>query len=220
MQKKTLKLNRPVYVGQAILDLSKTLMYGFYYDTLKPRYGNRVQVLYTYTDSLVLEVQTEDIYADMAAASEDYDTSNYPREHPLFSAANKKVLGKMKDECGGRPIAEFVGLRPKLYSILEAGGANTRKAKGIRKCTVAKDIRHANYVECLQERKTFRHGMNVLRSVGHQIYGQRVTKVSLSPLDTKRWIAPDGITTRAYSHCQTQAENSAALNAYVVELLA
>ena len=68
-------------------------------------------------------------------------------EHPLHSIANKKVLGKMKDECAGRPIAEYVGLRPKMYSILEAGGGNIKKAKGVKKNVVKKHIRHEQYKE-------------------------------------------------------------------------
>ena len=94
------------------------------------QYGGRAELLYTDTDSLVLEVQTEDVYADMACNADQYDTSNYPNNYPLYSTANKKVLGKMKDECAGAPIPEFVGLRPKTCSILTAAGVETCKAKG------------------------------------------------------------------------------------------
>ncbi|KAK3783595.1 hypothetical protein RRG08_048477 [Elysia crispata] len=113
-----LVLNRPVYVGMSILDLSKTLIYDFYYNQMKGQYGERCQLLYTDTDSLLLEIESEDIYGDMAKRAELYDTSDYPHEHPLHSTENKKVLGKMKDECAERPIAEYVGPRPKMYSIL------------------------------------------------------------------------------------------------------
>ncbi|KAK3794857.1 hypothetical protein RRG08_001008 [Elysia crispata] len=133
VHKSRLVLNRPVYVGMSILDLSKTLMYDFYYGQLKNQYGDRCQLLYTDTDSLLLEIQTEDVYRDMGQHAELYDTSDYPREHPLHSVENKKVLGKMTDECAGRPIAEYIGLRPKMYSILEANGDNTKKAKGVKK---------------------------------------------------------------------------------------
>ena len=129
VHKSRLVLNRPVYVGMSILDLSKTLMYDFYYGQLKNQYGERCQLLYTDTDSLLLEIQTEDVYRDMVAHAGLYDTSDYPREHPLHSVENKKVLGKMTDECAGRPIAEYVGLRPKMYSILETNGDNIKKAK-------------------------------------------------------------------------------------------
>ena len=125
VHKSRLVLNRPVYVGMTILNISKHLMYVFYYNKLKTHYGESCQLLYTDTDSLLLEIQTEDVYKDMAQNQTLYDTSDYPQDHPLYSSANKKVLGKLKDECAGRAIAEFVGLRQKMYSILEAGGKKT-----------------------------------------------------------------------------------------------
>ena len=117
MHKSRLVLNRPVYVGMSVLDLSKHLMYDFYYNQLKKQYGEHCQLLYTDTDSLLLEIQTENVYEDMSrsAIAHLYDTSDYPNDHPHYSAANKKVVGKMKDECAGRLIAEYVGLRPKMY---------------------------------------------------------------------------------------------------------
>ena len=200
MHKSRLVLNRPIYVGMSILDLSKCLMYDFYYHQMKAQYGDRVELLYTDTDSLLLEIQTEDVYRDMGQHAGLYDTSDYPEDHPLHSTANKKVLGKMKDECCGRPIAEYIGLRPKMYSILEAQGHNIKKAKGVKKNVVRKHIRHEQYREALFEKQTFRHGMDVLRSERHHIYGQHLNKVSLSPFDSKRWIAKNGVDTLAYGH--------------------
>ena len=132
MFKKSLLLNRPVYVGMCILDLSKYFMYDFYYNTLKKTYGSNCELLYTDTDSLLLQIQTEDAYKDIAERSDLYDTSNYPKDHPLYSEKNKKALGKMKDECGGQPITEYVGLRSKMYSI-KVGETSIRKAKGVKK---------------------------------------------------------------------------------------
>ena len=110
-QRTQVKLDKPVYVGMSVLDLSKTLMYQFFYNTLKARYEDRVRLLYTDTDSLILEFQPEDLYADMATMKEAYDTSNYPVDHPLYDATNKKVVGKFKGELGGKMLTEFVGLR-------------------------------------------------------------------------------------------------------------
>ena len=200
MHKKSLVLNRPMYVGMSVLDLSKHLMYDFYYNQMKVQYGERCQLLYTDTDSLLLEIETEDVYRDMSENQSLYDTSGYPKDHPLHSQTNKKVLGKMKDECDGRPIAEFVGLRPKMYSILEASGATIKKAKGVKKAVVEKEINHEQFKESLFEKKTFRHGMDVLRSEGHHIYGQHLNKVSLSPFDSKKWIAPNGVKMIAYGY--------------------
>jgi len=218
MHKERLVLNRPVYVGMSILDLSKSLMYDFYYNQLKPQYGDRVDLLYTDTDSLLLEIQTEDVYRDMAKNSHLYDTSDFPQGHYLHSNENKKVLGKMKDECAGRPIAEYVGLRPKMYSILEASGTCIKKAKGVKKNVVKKRIRHEQYKEALFAKKTFHHGMDALRSEGHQIYGMHLNKVSLSPFDSKRWIAGNGVDTYAYGSKNINHAPSA-MDAYIDELL-
>lgn len=220
MHKSRLVLNRPVYVGMSILDLSKHLMYDFYYNQMKAQYRDRCQLLYTDTDSLLLEIQTEDVYGDIARHSHLYDTSNYPKDHPFHSTVNKKVLGKMKDEYAGRPIAEYVGLRPKMYSILEAGGQNIKKAKGVKKNVVKKNIPHEQYKEALFSKQTFRHGMDMLRSERHRIYGLHLNKVSLSPYDSKRWIAENGVVTLAYGHRDAVPAGQAEMDALVDEILA
>ena len=219
MHKSCLKLLKPVYVGMCVLDLSKHLMYDFYYNELKKQYGEHCQLLYTDTDSLLLEIQTEDVYKDMGANADLYDTSDYPKDHPQYSEDNKKVVGKMKDECAGRLIAEYVGLRPKMYSILEADGGNIKKAKGVKRSVVSNEIRHKDYNEALFDKKTFRHSMDVLRSKGHHIFGQRLNKISLSPFDSKRWISENGIDTLAYGHDVLVARNAAVMNAYIDELI-
>ena len=117
----------------------------------------------------------------------------------MFNEKNKKVLGKFKDECGGVPIKEYVGLRPKMYSVITQT-EEIRKAKGVKKNVVKNQITHQNYLDCLFNCKTFKHSMDMLRSYNHQIYGIKVNKSSLSPLDTKRWIADDEINTLAYGH--------------------
>ena len=106
----------------------------------------------------------------------------------------------MKDECAGTPIAEFVGLRPKMYSILKSDEKNIKKAKGVKKNVVKKQITHENYKETLFGAKQQWHGMNILRSEGHEIYGMHINKISLSPFDSKRWIGDDGIHTKAYGY--------------------
>ena len=200
VHKSHLVLNRPLFVGMSILDFSEHLMYDFCYNQLRGQYGDRCQLLYTDTDSLLLEVQSEDVFRNMASHAELYNTSDYSPEHPLHSTANKKVLGKMKDECAARPIAEYVGLRSKIYCVLEASGGNIRKAKGIKKTVVGRHIRHKQYKEALFGKQTFRHGMDVLWSKKHPIYRQRLNKVSVSPFYSKRWIAANGVDTTAYGH--------------------
>jgi hypothetical protein len=199
MHKTSLCLNRPINVGMSILDLSKLLMYDFYYNKVKTKYGDRATLLYTDTDML-MHIETEDIYADIEADPDEYDTSDYPDDHPLHSTRNKKDLGKMNDECAGVPVAEFVGLRPKMYSILKSDSKELKKAKGVKKNVVKQQIRHQQYKERLFEKKVFHHRMKSLRSKGHNIYSLHINKVSLSPMDTKRWIAVDGMHTLAHGH--------------------
>ena len=200
MRKSRLLLNKPVYTGMKILDNSKILMYDFFYNHLKKQYGKNCDLLYTDTDSLLLKIKTDDVYKDIKSNEKHYDTSDYPKEHPLHSNVNKKVLGKMKDECAGTPISEVVCLRSKMYSILKADEKNIKKAKGVKKSVIKKQIKHEQYKETLFGTQQMWHGMNILRSEGHEIYGMHINKISLSPFDSKRWIADDGVNTKAYGY--------------------
>ena len=132
MRKSKLLLNKPVYTGMTILDNSKILMYDFFLQRAKKKYGPRCELLYTDTDSLHLEIETEDVYKDMESNKNLYETSDFPKGHPLYSNANKRVWGKMKDECNGTPIAECVCLRPKMYSILKGDEKKHKKSKGCK----------------------------------------------------------------------------------------
>jgi len=199
MHKRWLVLNKLVYTGMTILENSKLLKYDFYYNHQKARYGPRCELIYTDTDSLLLEIQTEDVYKDMKEHSWLYNTSNYAKDHPLYDARNKKVLGKMRDECGGEPIEEVVALRPNMYSIKKAK-SNVKKAKGVKKNVIEKQITHEHYKEALFGRKQYMHKIKILRSEGHEMYGMCMNKTSISPFDTKHWIAGDGVHTLAYGH--------------------
>ena len=199
MHKQKIKLVKPFYSGMCVLNLSKTLMYEFYYNRLKVRYGSRWELLYMDTDSPLLEVEMPDVYRDMQEDLDEYDTSDYPREYYQYSAENKKVVDKMKDECAGTPIREVVYLRSKMYSVL-MGSKNIKKAKGTTKVVTKKELRHQSYLEALFERKTFWYGVEMLCSNLHTIYGMHVNKVTLSPFDNKRWICDGRVHTLAYGH--------------------
>ncbi|XP_033110636.1 uncharacterized protein LOC117111748 [Anneissia japonica] len=199
MNKTRVKLNKPIYCGTAVLDLSKLLMYEFYYDKLVPAYGDRVKLLYTDTDSLLLRITTEDVYADMRENLDWYDTSNFDKDSRLYSEKNKKVLGKMKDELGGRIMTEFVGLRPKMYSIkTQDSRLDVKRAKGVARCTVRDCINHDDYVCVLTSKEDMHCNMYSIQSSKHMLHTIEQIKRSLSPLDTKRYILYDGITTYAY----------------------
>ena len=203
-RKEKVLLNKPIYVGMSVLDLSKHLMYDFYYNHLKKLYTHNIRLLYTDTDSVIIHVTTDDISADMQANISDYDTSNYPADHPLYSTNNKKVIGKFKDELGGRLMTEFIGLRPKMYSY--DGEDSGKRAKGVKKSVLKKTLTHEDYKKCLLDKKVFSRDMPGLRSYKHTIHGETVHKVALAPLDTKRYILPDGISTLAFGHVDIPTE--------------
>ena len=128
--KETLKLNRPAYIGMCILDLSKTLMYDFHYNYIKKEYGSRAKLLFTDTDSLTYEIETEDVYKDLWKRKELFDNSDYPKGSPYKFQENKKVIGKFKDESCSKIISEFVGLRSKMYFyIMEDGKGGIKKER-------------------------------------------------------------------------------------------
>ena len=114
------------------MEISKLLMYEFWYDYMKPKYDDNVKLCYMDTDSFIMNIKTEDFY-------KRFDTSNYTCDRPLPTGKNKKVIGLMKDELGGKVITEFVALRPKTYSYLTGDCKEDEKAKGIKKCVIKKN---------------------------------------------------------------------------------
>ena len=151
-----LKFDKPVYCRMAILDLSKTLMYGFPYDYIKPKYGENAKLLLTDTDSLCYEIRSDDFFKDISPDVEQkFDTSNYPKDHRsgIPTEKNKKVIGMMKDEAGGKIIKEFIGLRAKLYSYKMYEGKEEKKCKGIKKNVIKARITHEDYKTASLEQK-------------------------------------------------------------------
>ena len=194
-----LLLNRPIYAGMVILDLAKLLMYDFYYNVIKKRYNDKVKLLFTDTDSLCLEIKTNDLYADMKDFHSELDCSEYPQNHPLHNSDNKKVLGKFKDEMCGNIVHEYVGLRSKMYSISwEHGSART--CKGISKTVNKFVLRHDMYKSCLTNCETRRDRMTRIGSELHKLYTFDISKISLSPIDDKRFVLDDKVNTLAYGH--------------------
>ena len=193
-------LNRPIYTGLCVLDLSKVLMYKFHYDYVKEKYpGDDSKLLFTDTDSLVYKIRTNDLYRDMLEDRNLFDFSGYPKDHPCFSNDNKKVIGKMKDELGGSIMREFVGLRAKMYS-LEFDNKSMTKAKGVKKYVIKNNIRHSDYRDCLFQQRNYFHCMNSIRSDKHILHSVRQNKATLSAYDDKRYILNDGISTLPHGH--------------------
>ena len=198
--KETLTMNRPAYIGMCILDLSKTLMYDFHYNYIKHKYGNKAKLLFTDTDSLTYEIETKDAYKDFFKDKSKFDNSDYNKESPFYNTANKKVIGKFKDEAAGIPIIEFIGLRSKMYSYMKDDMKGEKTAKGIKKNVIRKNITHDNYIDVLFNNKQIMHTMKTIRSEKHQLGSFELNKISLSCFDDKRYIHQNGITSYAYGH--------------------
>ena len=200
MKKTEIYFNKPVYVGQAILDLSKTLMYDFHYNYIKPKYGKKAELLFTDTDSLMYQIKTEDFYKDISEDIETkFDTSDYPKEHPsgILTGVNKKVIGMFKDEVAGKQITHFIGLRPKLYSFKIEEGKNVKKCKGIKKSVVSKGITFEHYFDCLFTGEKQMRSMKIIQSKNHDIHSKEVNKIALSCEDNKRIVLKDKVHTLA-----------------------
>ena len=209
MRKTRVIMNKPIYAGMTTLDLSKLLMFDFQYGYVKKKWEN-CSVLYTDTDSLVLEIETEDFFADIAAdVPEWFDTNNFSPKHPAVEKGlpivpeNNKKIGLMKDECDGAIMTEFVALRPKLYSFLVEVDEEIRekqKAKGVKKCMIKKSLRHANFVKCLMTKESQMRRQSFFRSRDHHLFTENMTKIALSAKDDKRIILGNGIDTLALGH--------------------
>ena len=203
MKKTSLTMNKPVYLGMSILDLSKIVMFDFHYKYIKPKYGSKAKLLFTDTDSFLYEIQTEDFYKDISGDVKDrFDTSDYPEGHPsgIPTGVNKKVLGMFKDEAAGKIIKEFVGLRAKLYSYKMDEGKENKRCKGIKKAVVEKSIRHEDYKTCLETGKEQLRKQNIIRSYEHTLYTEEVNKIALSATDDKRYLLNDSFDTLAWGH--------------------
>ena len=212
MKKTEVYFNKPIYVGQAILDLSKTLMFDFHYNYIKKKYGEKAELLMTDTDSLMYLIQTDDVYYDIKKdVKKKFDTSNFPDVHPsgIKTGVNEKVVGMFKNEAAANNITHFAGLSSKLYSYLiemlygkngklkEPEEEEIRKAKGVKKNVIKKSITFEDYKKCLFSEEKVVKEMNIIRSKNHDIYSMNVNKVALSSNDDKRIICPNKIDTLA-----------------------
>ena len=172
--------------------------------------------------SLLYEIQTNDIFNDMLQSSSDYDFSDYPPTHRCFDdiednkvkqiqKVNKKVIGKFKDELSGITLEEFIGLRPKCYSLLFRGKVKDNKvihtdmaqkqtAKSVKESVKKAHLRHKHYKETLNNLSIVSVSQNLIKSRAHKVGTYHQTKVALTAFDTKRYICDDNINTLAYGH--------------------
>ena len=206
MGKTKVTLNKSVYLGQAILDLSKLVMYEFHYDYMVPKYGDRQKLCYNDTDSFIYHIKTEDFYYDISLdIKERFDTSGYDKEdaRPLPVGINKKIIRLMKGELGGKIMTEFVALRRKSYAYRKLDNKEDKKYKGIKKCVVKKTISFDDYKNCLldSKSKSIYRSQLMFKNNKHEIHTVEVNKVTLNRDDDKHIVKKDGIRTLARGHC-------------------
>ena len=201
MNRTKVKMNKPIYLGLSILDISKILRYEFWCDYMKPKYGNDVKLCYMDTDSLIMNIKTEDFYKDITNDVEKrFDTSNYKVNRPLPTGKNKSVIGLMKDELGGKIITEFVTLKPKTYSHLTDDGKKDKKAKGTKKCVIRKMIKFNDYKNCLLKDEVILKSQQRFICKKHDVYTENINKIALSNNDDKRIVSSDKITSYPYEY--------------------
>ena len=201
MKKTKVKMIKPIYLGLSILEISKILMYEFWYDYMKPRYNDDVKLCYMDTDSFVMHIKTNDFDKDISDDVDNrFDTSNHEVKRPLSIGKNKKVIGLMKDELGGEIITEFITLRPKTYSYLTDNDKIDKKAKGTKKCVIKKMIKFDDYKKRLLNDKVILKSQQRFISNKHDVYTEDVNKIGLSNDDDKRIVSPDKISSYSYRY--------------------
>lgn len=224
--KKTVKLDKPTYVGFSILELSKVRMYEFFYTVIKPKYGDKVKIMMMDTDSFLLYIETEDIYRDILNMKEHFDLSNIPHDSMILPEEikslprkeivsllneNKKVLGKFKIVTGDFPLYRVCGLNSKCYTyeylkLLKPENnlldhlQCSKLDKGIKKNVIDKKIEFEDYMNTLSTGENKYDTMNVIRSIDHHVYSIEIKKKSLSGANEKRYMLDDGIESLAYGH--------------------
>ena len=210
MGKSKIKMKKPVYLGQAILDLSKLVMYEFHYDYMLPRYGDKVQLCYMDTDSFVYHIKASDFYKDIAADVEKrFDTSGFSRDdaRPLPIGKNEKKIGLMKDELCSKVMTEFVALRAKLYGYkqLDIKKPEDKRCKGIKKCVVKKTLTFDDYKKCLDDGEDVCREQILFQNKDHEVYTSKANKIALNRNEDKRLVQANQISTLARGHHPVRA---------------
>ena len=198
MERTSVNLNKPRFIGAAILALSKTVMYDFHYSYMAEKFKD-CKLLFTDTDSFCYSIPNVDNVYSEIKTSDWFDFSNYSKESGMFCDKNKMVPGKFKDESPDNPILEFVGLRSKMYSMLPLEGDKKATAKGVSQRITRQVIKHQDYRNCLMNNEQMSHKMVKIGHTHHQLETQVILKKSLSPFNDKKWIQKNGNNFTSYS---------------------
>lgn len=185
-----IRYDKPTFTGFSILDISKTILYRFYYDIFKKEYGNKVSLLYCDTDSLIIDVNTDDFFTFMQDNIEHFDTSNYKPGNQFGMPVTTPTLGNMKNEFPDDPIISFYGTGAKAYCV-KTVQMELKRAKGVKKSVVEKNLCSADYENIALHGGLIFRKMNTFRSVMHDIYTETKNKVAISYHDDKRFLVPN-----------------------------
>ena len=225
MKKTKVKTNKPIYLGLSILEISKTLMHQFWYDYMKPKYGDNVKLCYMDTNSFIMHIKTEDFYKDIAdAVKKRFDTSNYEVNGLLPTGEIKKLIGLMKDELGGKIMTEFVALRPKTYSYLTDDCEEDKKAKGTKKCVIKRRLKFSDYKDCLSNNEIMLKSQKRFKNERHDLYTEEINKIALSSNDDKRLQTFDRVISYPYGTsagkvCKTELLNKVNIKRLILMII-
>jgi hypothetical protein len=206
LNKEEVTLDRPSYIGQAVLDLSKLRMYQLQYQDLelyRNKFKCQIDIVAGDTDSFFIKCHGVGTQLLLSTMQKDglLDTSNYPKDHVLFSNSVANKIGLFKDESCGNLFKEMIFLRPKCYSLLYVNNREILKAKGVNIKNT--ELRHDSYRKVYEEGGTISVAQTRILSKNHQLYTEKSTKKALECLDDKRvWIGPN--TSLAYGHYRLQ----------------
>ena len=220
--KNKILLNKPIACGFMVLENAKNIMYSFWYDVLKPMYGDKIKLLLSDTDSFIYGVYTEDSYQDLYDIRNLMDLSGYQHDTSLGkfkNTTNKKVPGKFSDEKPNAIIKEVIALKPKMYSILcqDLGECREKKLDTLHSCTekchvkhsatakgvsrIAKQkITHQEYNDTLLTSGTTMISAKTIRTFNNNLYSVKIAKRGLSAYDDKKYILDNKIDTLSYGH--------------------
>ncbi|XP_031329137.1 uncharacterized protein LOC116179983 [Photinus pyralis] len=192
-------LNKPIYAGLTVLDVSKTILYDFHYNFVLKEFKDRAKLLYTDTDSLIYSFSVPDIYESIRENIDKFDTSNYNHNNVFgIPLVNKKVPGLMKDENNGKIMLEFVGLRAKMYSYL-VDGKVFKRSKGSTYASI-REITLEDYKNSIFNNAVVTRPQYLIKSRKHLVFTIKQNKVVLSPYDDKRQISLDCINTLPWGY--------------------
>ena len=207
MEKLKVCMNKPIYIGLCVLDISKIVLYEFHYNFAKKQTNSEYKLLYVDTDSLLYEIKGENVYETMKKNIHRFDTSDYPENNCYeIPRVNKKKTGIMKDECSGRVLTKMIGLRSKSYTLTFENEDFVTKSKGVKSSVLKNTINSDHYEDCLlNSTLIYRDQCNIVSKL-HKLYTTKTNKLALSPHDDKRFLIKNSTDTLPWGHKNSVSE--------------